>query len=189
MLANLQIFPIKKSLIPIQKLNYPRYYPEQAKKKWETTVTYRCLSILYTSSVLYYILHGLLTSCDRQVSVRHLSTHILHVASLLHLTTANVWRLAEVAILAQTTHGACAVKLPLESLQGALDILALAYRYNDHIDIFQCPRGSIRPRFACKGNLFNRVFQWHCHILTPSTFGRHEKNPQTNTGIREIYYR
>ena len=97
--------------------------------------------MLYTSSVLYYILHGLLTSCDRQVSLRHLSTHILHVASLLHLTTSNVGGLAEVAIIAQTTHSACAVKLPLESLQGTLDIFALAYRYNDHIVIFSMSTG------------------------------------------------
>ena len=177
MSANLQIFPIKRSLIPIQKLKYPRYYPDRAKKKRETTVTYRCLSILYTSSVLYNILHGLLTSCDRQVSLRHLSTHILHVASLLHLATANIGGLTEVTVLAQTMHGACAVKLPLESLQGTLDILALANRYNDHIDIFQCPRGSIRPRFACKGNLFNRVSQYHSPDLTHSAIGGHEETP------------
>ena len=133
--------------------------------------------MLYTSSVLYYILHGLLTSCDRQVSLHHLSTHILHVASLLHLTTANVGWLAEVTILTQTTHGACAVKLPLESLQGTLDILALAYWYNDHIDIFQCPQGSIRPRFACKGNLFNRVSQYYSPDLTHSAIGSHKEAP------------
>ena len=74
--------------------------------------------------------------CRQRVSLRHLPTHILYVASLLHLTTANIGGLTEVAIIAQTTHSACAVKLPLESLQGTLDIFALAYRYNDHIVIF-----------------------------------------------------
>lgn len=68
--------------------------------------------------------------------LRHLSTHVLYVASLLHLATANIGGLTEVAPLTQATHGARAVKLPLESLEGALDILALAYRYNDHFVLY-----------------------------------------------------
>ena len=96
---------------------------------------------LHLLSVIWYSTWSTLLVCRQRASLHHLPTHILYVASLLHLTTANVGGLAEVAIIAQTTHSACAVKLPLESLQGTLDIFALAYRYNDHIVIFSMSTG------------------------------------------------